>query len=188
MSPNTIYLHTDVCMNMGPLLLIQTPHIHSKMLHCDSVSQPKKNAVIVRYGWDKKKSRTETTVGGLGFMGPRDKNSRCSGHTPFPQVHRHYSEWLHSRHFSFWKRSDDKKDNVVCWKWKRYCSAYRESDSNRVAATDDWDAYCTLNQPPRAAGLVAESDFSIRRCNQGRKSIKPGCNQQERICLFFGQN
>lgn len=33
MSPNTIYLHTDVCMVMGPLLLIQKPHIHPRMLH-----------------------------------------------------------------------------------------------------------------------------------------------------------
>lgn len=67
MSPNTIYLHADVCMDVGPETPTYIPECFTGILF----SSQRRNAVIVPYGWATKESRTQTTAGGPGFTGPR---------------------------------------------------------------------------------------------------------------------
>lgn len=200
MSPNNIYLLTDVCMDTGPLLLIQNPRIHPGMLRCDSVFQPRRNAAIVRYGWDTKGSDAQTTVGGLGFTGPRDAEiagAHVTHHFPSSIIITQcgFKDVIPFHALLMW--SDKKmirKSNVFSWNW--YNIALSPTVNLITVQPQQQWLRCWSVKPasqscwPGCRVILSDHElnsFFIRSCNQDRKSIKPGSNQQERICFFLGR-
>ena len=96
MSPNTIHLHADVFMHLGPRLHTITPAT----------------------GWDTKNSHTHCGVWGLGFMGPRDAerpptlNRTLISHTVFSR-HPHCFDHLSS--LSLLVETSMATPGMVCW-------------------------------------------------------------------------
>lgn len=166
------------------------------MLHWDSVFQPKEKRCDC-FVWMSNKGVTHSDDSRRSrFYGAqRSWNSRRARHTPFSHFHHNYSVWLHRRHSTVFKcHLILRQSNVFSWNWHTghpwcCCFSYCKSGHNdcmldfQPTSQSCWPGSRIIKTMRLNSFLV----FFIHSCNQGRKSIKPGPNQQERTYWFLGR-
>lgn len=187
MSPNTIYLHADVCMHMGP----ETPHIRPRMLHWDSVFQRCDCSVWMS---NKGVMHSDDSRGSWFYGARRRWNSRRARHTPFPHFHQNYSVWLHRRHSTalkcdlMWRRS---------WNWHTGSSLMLLRLLLQI-----WSHDCVLDFQPTSQSCWPGSRttktmrkqclvfffiyaVAIKAENQSKLDL---INRKEHVCCWAGRN